>query len=75
MYIIVKDPPTNPIQFSDALSFVIENIYVDAALAQTDAVNLATTNPGHTYVVFNLVAVGNAVVNLQPTPPATWTAM
>lgn len=75
MFIIVKDPPASSVAFLEALSSVIENIYDDLSSAQMDAVNLATTNPGHIYVVFSLVAVGNAIVSVQPTPPATWTDM
>ena len=75
MFIIIRDPNPNPATFADELGKVIETVYADEPSAQGDAMTLAAANPGSTYVVFELVQKGMAVVTLAPIPPAVWTPL
>ena len=73
MFIIIKNPDPNPPDFTSELGRVINTIYNDVASAQNDAQTLASANPGNTYVVFQLVMQGYAVLTPAPLPPVVWT--
>lgn len=72
MFIIVKNPPTSAVQFNQVLQNVVEDVYIDPVQAQTDAMNLANSNPGIVYAVFQVVEVGSAVAPVITNPPAQW---
>ncbi len=72
MFIIVKNPPTTAVQFSQVLPNVVDNIYATSQDAKNDAMNLANENADSSYVVFELVYIGAAVSPVIVKPKATW---